>query len=100
MRTGGGGAAAAPARRRRRTLRRRPAPGHLVVKRHLILLIGLDQSQPRDILLMLLVGFREGMAAGAIGHEIEFARPRRIGRGFERGRPGLAIGPGGNPSMR
>ena len=80
----------ARAGRGRRGDRRRPAASsRLVVKRRLILLIGFHRAQPRDIFLMLLVGLRKSMAAGAVGDEIEFARARRIGRGFERGAAGI-----------
>ena len=34
---------------------------------------------------MLLVAFGEGVAAGAVGHEVELSGARGIGRGFKRG---------------
>ena len=83
-RSGGG----AVGRQRARPAPRWPTGGGefiCVIERRLILLIGLDQAQPRDVLLMLFVGLREGVAAGAVGDEIELARARRIGGGFERG---------------
>src|SRR6516162_1692030 len=77
------------ARRRRLGRRRlRRWRGGLRVGRSRVLLIAflivLHGPQPRDILLMLLVGFRKSVAAGAVGDKIEFARARRIGRSFER----------------
>jgi hypothetical protein len=53
------------------------------IARRLIVLVGFDQTQSRDIFLMLLVGFRKDVTAGAVGYEIKFARARRIGGGFQ-----------------
>src|SRR6476660_9907745 len=65
------------------TDRRRPAG-----RRRLLLLLLLS-AQLCDILLMLIVGFRESMAAGAVGDEIELFRARRLGGGLERGAAGI-----------
>ena len=46
-----------------------------------------------DILEMLVERFGEGMAAGAVGDEIDFLRRRRIGDCLERGAPGIADRP-------
>ncbi len=54
----------------------------------------LDHAQPRDVALMLLVVLRERMAAGAVGHEVELPRARRIGGRFDRRAPGIGDRPG------
>src|SRR5207244_9802274 len=38
---------------------------------------------------MLLVAFRESVSTGAVGHEIEFLRARRIGGGLDRSATGV-----------
>ena len=43
----------------------------------------------RDVFLMLLVGFGEDVAAGAVGNEIEVAGAGRIGGGFKRRATGI-----------
>ena len=58
------------------------AGGHRIDRRLLLLL---DNAQARDILLVLLVIFREHMSAGAVGDEIELLGARRLGGRLERG---------------
>src|SRR4029077_7984769 len=74
---------------------RRRRRSHLVFDRDLVLLIGFDRPQPRDVPLVLLVGFSEDMAAGAIGDEIQFARARRVSSRFQRSPRVIGNGPGG-----
>src|SRR3984893_11665833 len=64
---------------------RRLGCGRLGVSGRLLLVLGFEKPQPRDVLLVLLVAFGERMAAGAVGDEIELARARRTGCGLERG---------------
>ncbi len=53
------------------------------IEGRLVFSVALDRAQTRYVLLMLVVSFREDMAAGAVGDKIELAGPRRIGGGFE-----------------
>src|SRR5215472_17071486 len=46
-------------------------------------------SQLGDVLLVLIVGFGEGVPAGPVGDEIEVARACRVSGGFERGAAGI-----------
>src|SRR6266540_1583203 len=62
-------------RRRRRGLRRQRVPALL------------DLAQARDVLLMLVEVVGERVTPGAVGDEIEFLGPGRIGGGFERRAP-------------
>src|SRR5260221_9558699 len=43
----------------------------------------LKHAQPRHVFLVLVVTVGEGMAAAAVGDEIQFLGARRIGGGFE-----------------
>ena len=62
--------------------------------RRFSLLLVLDCTQARDILHVLIVGLSEGVSAGAVGHEIELLRTRRIGGGLDRGATGIGNRPG------
>src|ERR1700738_47191 len=61
-------------RRRRLQLRARP----------LRLLLVLDDPQSGNVLLVLLVGFRKSMPAGAVGDEIRLLRARWVGGRLNR----------------
>ena len=53
----------------------------------------LDLAPARDVALVLVVGLREGVAAGAVGDEIEVLGARRIGDRLERGAAGIGDRP-------
>ena len=59
----------------------------------------LDRTQARDVLQVLVVALGEGVSAGAVGYEIEFLVRAGLAAASIEARPGLAIGPGGKPSM-
>ena len=54
----------------------------------------LDGAQLGDVLLVLVVGFGEGVSAGAVGDEEHFLGARRIGRSLDRGPPRIGDRPG------
>ena len=51
------------------------------------------RAQLGDVLLVLVVGVAEGVAAGAVGDEEQIAGARRIGGGFQRGPPRIGDRP-------
>ena len=86
--------------RRQRLVRRRwlIAPGRAGSTG---LVAAVAQPAPaRDVAVVLGQGRGEGMAAGAVGDEVEIVDRRRIQRRRQSTAPGLAIGPGGRPAMR
>ena len=61
----------------------------------------LQLAPARDVAVVLGQRAGEGVAAGAVGDEIEIVDRRRVAAPpRSSARPGLAIGPGGRPAMR
>src|SRR5437667_4813374 len=58
------------------------------------LLLVLHDPQSGNVLLVLLVGFRKSMPAGAVGDEIELLRARWIGGSLNRSAAGIGNGTG------
>src|SRR4029077_4291885 len=74
------GRAAGRGRRRRRVV------GRLDL---IVLNLFFHRAQLGDVLLMRVVVFGKGLAAGTVGDEEQVAGARRIGRGFQRGASGI-----------
>src|SRR5262249_40353970 len=54
----------------------------------------LDRTQARDVLQVLVVALGKRVSTGAVGHEIEVLRARRIGGGLDRAATRVGDRPG------